>query len=96
MKQFDTDIFLQDLNSVPWDCAFVHDDINDIWSGADGISPRLLKFAGPRIFSSLTKLINQCIVRGTWPTDWKTSIVSFVTFLRRAQTAHRDNKRDLA
>ena len=76
MKRFDTDIFLQDLNSVPWDCAFIHDDINDIWSGADGISPRLLKLAGPRIFSSLTKLINQCIVSGTWPTDWKTSIVS--------------------
>ncbi|PFX12227.1 putative RNA-directed DNA polymerase from transposon BS [Stylophora pistillata] len=45
-------------------------------TGADGISPRLLKLAGPRIFSSLTKLINQCIVSGSWPTDWKTSIVS--------------------
>ena len=32
MKRFDTDIFLQDLNSVPWDCAFIHDDINDIWA----------------------------------------------------------------
>ncbi|RMX40528.1 hypothetical protein pdam_00007476 [Pocillopora damicornis] len=31
MKRFDTDI-LQDLNSVPWDCAFIHDDINDIWA----------------------------------------------------------------
>lgn len=32
MKRFDSDIFLQDLNSVPWDCAFIHDDINDIWA----------------------------------------------------------------
>ena len=30
MKRFDADIFLQDLNSVPWDSAFIYDDIDDI------------------------------------------------------------------
>ena len=32
MKRFDADIFLQDLNSVPWDSAFIYDDIDDIWA----------------------------------------------------------------
>ena len=30
MKRFDADIFLQDLNSVPWDSAFIYEDIDDI------------------------------------------------------------------
>ena len=30
MKRFDADIFLQDLCSVPWDSAFIYDDIKDI------------------------------------------------------------------
>ena len=30
MKRFDAEIFLQDLNSVPWDSAFIYDDIDDI------------------------------------------------------------------
>ena len=32
IKRFDADIFLQDLNSVPWDSAFIYDDIDDIWA----------------------------------------------------------------
>ena len=44
--------------------------------GADGISPRLLKLSEPGILSSLTELINQCIISSSWPTDWKISIVS--------------------
>ena len=32
MKRFDADIFLQDLYSVPWDSAFIYDDIKDIWA----------------------------------------------------------------
>ena len=45
-------------------------------SGADEITPRLLKLAEPGIVSSLTKFINQCIISSSWPTDWKTSIIS--------------------
>ena len=45
-------------------------------SGADEITPRLLKLAEPEILSSLTKFINQCIISSSWPTDWKTSIFS--------------------
>ena len=45
-------------------------------TGADGISPRLLKLAEPGILSSLTKFINRCITGSSWPTNWKTSIIS--------------------
>ena len=45
-------------------------------SGADGITPRLLKLAEPGILSPLTKFINQCIISSSWPTDWNTSIFS--------------------
>ena len=45
-------------------------------TGADGISPRLLKLSEPGILSSLTKLINRCIISSSWPTDWKISIVT--------------------
>ena len=45
-------------------------------TGADGISPRLLKLAEPGILSSLTKFINRCIISSSWPSDWKISIVS--------------------
>ncbi|KAK2566153.1 hypothetical protein P5673_009600 [Acropora cervicornis] len=93
-----SDIHTSDLCGVPWDSAFIYDDINDIWahwyklfievidrhapfkkkldsyirrvisgiktnkaSGADGITPRLLKLAEPGILSSLTKFINHCV-----------------------------------
>ena len=39
-------------------------------TGADGISPRLLKLAEPGILSSLTKFINRCITGSSWPTNW--------------------------
>ena len=45
-------------------------------TGADRISPRLLKPAEPGILSSLTKFINRCITSSYWPSDWKIFIVS--------------------
>ena len=45
-------------------------------TGADRISPRLLKLAEPGILSSLTKFINRCITSSYWPSDWKISILS--------------------
>ena len=50
--------------------------INKAATGADGVSPRLLKLAEPGILSSLTKFTHRCIINSSWPTDWKISIVS--------------------
>ena len=32
MQRFNDDDFQADLTTIPWDSAFVYDDINDIWS----------------------------------------------------------------
>ena len=40
-------------------------------TGADELSVRLLKIAAPSIASSLTKLINLCIDKHTFPSLWK-------------------------
>ena len=32
MKQFNVDLFLLDLSNVPWDSAFVFEDVDDIWT----------------------------------------------------------------
>ena len=32
MQQFNDDDFQTDLTAIPWDNAFVYDDINDAWN----------------------------------------------------------------
>ena len=43
--------------------------------GIDGISAKILKIAAPCISSSLTLIINQSILTGVFPNDWKMSKV---------------------
>jgi hypothetical protein len=52
---------LQMLNSMPANKA----------TGADGLSPKLLKIAAPSISSSVTHLINHCISTNTFPSRCK-------------------------
>ena len=40
-------------------------------AGLDGISPRLLRAATPAIVEPLTKIINLCLSKGTFPASWK-------------------------
>ena len=39
--------------------------------GYDSISPRMLRLASSGIADSLTKLFNECIMKGEWPKAWK-------------------------
>ena len=40
--------------------------------------PHLLELAEPAILRSLTQLISRCITSNSWPSDWKTSIISSI------------------
>ena len=31
MRQFNNDAFLQDLRNVPWDNAYIYDNVDDLW-----------------------------------------------------------------
>ena len=76
---------LQMLNSMPANKA----------TGADGLSPKLLKIAAPSISSSVARLINHCISTNTFPSRWKVAKVTPI-FKNQGSVEHKQNYRPIS
>lgn len=43
-------------------------------AGHDKISAKLLRLASKELAPSLTKIVNECIVKECWPKEWKRGV----------------------
>lgn len=50
MKNFDIESFIRDLENVPWESAYIFENVDDIWSHWKGLCNEVLDLHAPRRF----------------------------------------------